>query len=45
MLASISKLTLGVAMGLVASCSVDDGRAGDPAANDDQITDTGEDAS
>jgi len=45
MLASISKLTLGVALGLVASCSVDDGRAGDPATNDDPVTDTGEDPS
>ncbi len=45
MLASIFKLTLGVTMGLAASCSVDDGRAGDPATNDDSITETGEDAS
>jgi MYXO-CTERM domain-containing protein len=44
MLASISKLTLGVVLGLVPSCAIDDGTADDPVVSDDTSTPDGDDA-
>lgn len=42
MLAGISRLTLGVALGLVPSCAVDDGTSDDPTVSDDTATPDGQ---
>src|SRR3569833_3015836 len=43
MLTGISRLALGVFLGLTPSCALDDGSASDPSVSDGTITDDGED--